>query len=100
MVPSVSVSMVIAESPVLYFAFGEQCEENGTKYIDSSSDTENSLPFCNSVARCQTLSDDRPSHPWNGGEGVGDAQEDAGVRGCNVQMVDAESRRAKAPQRC
>lgn len=49
MVPSVSVSMVIAESPVLYFTFGEQCEENGTKYIDSSSDTENSLPFCNSV---------------------------------------------------
>lgn len=41
--------MVIIKGPVLHFTFGEQREESGTKYINSSSDPENSLPFSNSV---------------------------------------------------
>lgn len=49
LVPSVSGSTVIPNSPVLCFAFGEQCEGNGAKYVDSSSKAENSLPFSNSV---------------------------------------------------
>uniref|UniRef100_A0A0K8R6K2 Putative sialin n=1 Tax=Ixodes ricinus TaxID=34613 RepID=A0A0K8R6K2_IXORI len=45
----------------------KKCEENGTKYINSSSDPENSLPFSNSVLRGQTFSNDRPDHSWNSG---------------------------------
>lgn len=41
--------MMVTEGPVLHFTFGEQREENGTKYINSSSDTEDSLPFSNSI---------------------------------------------------
>ena len=57
LVPSVSVSTVIPNSPVLYFTFGEQCEENGTKYVDSSSNAENSLPFSNSVLQREKEND-------------------------------------------
>lgn len=43
------MSVVVIESPSLHFSFGKQYEENGTKHINSSSDTENSLPFPNGV---------------------------------------------------
>jgi hypothetical protein len=43
--------MVIIESPVLHFTFGKYRKENGTKYVNSSSDAENNLPFSNGVLR-------------------------------------------------
>jgi hypothetical protein len=43
------VSVVVTESPALHFPFGKQREENGPKHVNSSSDTEDSLPFPNSV---------------------------------------------------
>lgn len=95
-VPSVPVSMVITEGPVLNFTFGKQSEENGTKYINSSSDAENSLPLSDSVFWSQTFSNDGPNHSWNRGKCICDAQEDTSVRRSDIQMVDAKTRRAKA----
>lgn len=43
------MSVVVTESPVLHLSFGKQCEENGAEHVNSSSDTEDSLPFLNSV---------------------------------------------------
>lgn len=43
------MSVVVTQSPVLHLPFGKQCEENGTEHVNSSSDTEDSLPLPDSV---------------------------------------------------
>lgn len=73
------MSVVVTESPALHFPFGKQREENGPKHVNSSSDTEDSLPFPNSVIRGQTFSNDGSRHPGNSGKRVCDAQEDASI---------------------